>query len=135
MHDITGLPWHTGNRRVCWPALPAEFRRGMESLLGAEVVDATSQPGGFSEGLASLLSLRDGRRVFVKAASSRDAPWLADVHQREIAIAAQLAALAGFLLRIAATAGPAADQNLVDMATALGLAATRWLRDRLRRPA
>ena len=92
MHDVAGLPQHTGSRRVRWSALPAEFRRALESLLGTEVADAASQPGGFSEGLASLLSLRDGRRVFVKAASSRDSPWLADVHRREIAITTRLAA-------------------------------------------
>lgn len=86
------LPHHTGSRRIHWSALPEDFRRALESLLGAEVVDTASQPGGFSEGLASLLSLQDGRRVFVKAASSLDAPAVADFHRREIAITAQLSA-------------------------------------------
>ncbi|MFB7116013.1 phosphotransferase [Streptomyces sp. NPDC056291] len=42
-----------------------------------------------------------------------------------------LALQAGFLLRTAAVAGPAADRNLVAMMTALGLAALRWLRQRV----
>ncbi|MEV0612782.1 phosphotransferase [Nonomuraea sp. NPDC050404] len=43
-----------------------------------------------------------------------------------------LAMHAGFLLRLAATAGTAADRHLVDMAAALGGASLRWLRQRLR---
>ncbi|MCQ8187051.1 phosphotransferase [Streptomyces rugosispiralis] len=39
-----------------------------------------------------------------------------------------LALHAGFLLRTAAAAGPAADPNIVAMMTALGLASLRWLR-------
>lgn len=42
-----------------------------------------------------------------------------------------LALHAGFLLRAAAMAGPAADHNLVAMMTRLGLASLRWLRQRL----
>jgi hypothetical protein len=39
-----------------------------------------------------------------------------------------LALHAGFLLRTAASAGPAADPNLVGMMVALGCASLRWLR-------
>lgn len=42
-----------------------------------------------------------------------------------------LALHAGFLLRTAASAGPAADPNLVGMMVALGRASLRWLRERL----
>ena len=42
-----------------------------------------------------------------------------------------LALQAGFLLRAAAMAGPAADHHLVAMMTRLGLAPLRWLRQRL----
>lgn len=83
-------PSYTGSRRIRWHALPEDFRCALESLMGARVVTATSQPGGFSEGLASLLSLEDGRRVFVKAANSVDAPSVAEFHRREIAITARL---------------------------------------------
>lgn len=83
-------PSYTGSRRIRWHALPQDFRSALESLMGARVVAATSQPGGFSEGLASLLSLDDGRRVFVKSASSVDAPSVAEFHRREIAITSRL---------------------------------------------
>lgn len=83
-------PSYTGSRRIRWHALPEDFRCALESLMGARAVTATSQPGGFSEGLASLLSLEDGRRVFVKAANSVDAPSVAEFHRREIAITARL---------------------------------------------
>ena len=41
-----------------------------------------------------------------------------------------LALHAGFLLRIACTAGPGADPKLIDMMSALALASLRWLRRR-----
>jgi hypothetical protein len=42
-----------------------------------------------------------------------------------------LALHAGFLLRTAASAGPAADPNIVSMMVALGRASLHWLRERL----
>ena len=53
---------------------------------------ATTQPGGFSPGLASRLSLGDGRRVFVKAVSGRINPHSPGMHRREARIAAALPA-------------------------------------------
>jgi hypothetical protein len=90
--NAQGLPTQTGSRRIAWENLPATFRDALETHIGAEVVRAASQPGGFSEGLASLLTLNDGRRVFAKAANSIDAPAVASFHRREMAITAQLAA-------------------------------------------
>jgi len=87
-----GLPSSTGSRRIGWSALPDEVTAGVQTLLGAEVVAAASQPGGFSEGLASLLTLADGRRVFVKAANSLTAPDVVRYHRREAAITPQLPA-------------------------------------------
>ncbi|ONH35742.1 MULTISPECIES: phosphotransferase family protein [Protofrankia] len=84
----------TGGRRILWQDLPPEVRRGIESRVGAPVISARSQPGGFSEGLASLLALADGRRVFVKAASRVGASAVAEFHLREIAITACLPAAA-----------------------------------------
>ncbi|CAI7975377.1 Aminoglycoside phosphotransferase [Frankia sp. Hr75.2] len=84
----------TGRRRILWQELPPEVRRGIESCLGAPVIGAVSQPGGFSEGLASLLALADGRRVFAKAASRVGASAVAEFHLREIAITARLPAAA-----------------------------------------
>ncbi|MFE7357668.1 phosphotransferase family protein [Streptomyces sp. NPDC057543] len=85
------MPQETGRRRITWGALPRGVAACIEQLLGAEVAEAASQPGGFSEGLASLLTLTDGRRVFVKAANSEHAPAVSDFHRREIAVTRQLA--------------------------------------------
>jgi aminoglycoside phosphotransferase (APT) family kinase protein len=54
------------------------------------VVEAATQPGGFSPGLATRLRLEDGRRVFVKAVSGRINPYSPGMHRREARIAAIL---------------------------------------------
>ena len=77
-------------QRIAWEELPEQVRSAVESWLGSPVVSATTQPGGFSPGVASRLVVADGRRVFVKAVSStpnRDAPRF---HRREAKIAAAL---------------------------------------------
>jgi hypothetical protein len=58
--------------------------------LGAGVVEATTQPGGFSPGVAARLRLADGRRVFVKAVSGRINSYSPGMHRREARIAAAL---------------------------------------------
>ncbi|MFJ5901295.1 aminoglycoside phosphotransferase family protein [Streptomyces sp. NPDC093064] len=88
--EHSSLPQHTGRHRIAWDAVPHDVAAGIERQLGAEVTEAVGQPGGFSEGFASMLTLADGRRVFVKAASSEHAPAVADFHRREIAITRQL---------------------------------------------
>ncbi|MEV8515249.1 aminoglycoside phosphotransferase family protein [Dactylosporangium sp. NPDC051484] len=55
-------------------------------------------------------------------------PLTRRLHPREIDTF--LAAHAGFLMRLAVTAGPAADPHLIGMAAALGGASLRWLRRR-----
>jgi aminoglycoside phosphotransferase (APT) family kinase protein len=65
-------------------------RTEIERRLGSAVVDATSQPGGFSPGLASRLRTADGRRVFVKACSSRANPDSPFIHRREARVMAAL---------------------------------------------
>ncbi|WP_200215470.1 aminoglycoside phosphotransferase family protein [Micromonospora coerulea] len=86
------MPPATGGRRITWAQVPAEVVASIEELLGSRVVVATSQPGGFSEALAARVRLADGRRAFVKAASSLVAPAVARFHQREIAISQRLPA-------------------------------------------
>ncbi|MEV1178276.1 aminoglycoside phosphotransferase family protein [Nonomuraea sp. NPDC049784] len=66
------------------------MRTSIEKLLGSEVISAISQPGGFSEGVAARLRLADGRRAFVKAASSLVAPGVAQFHRREIEVSRRL---------------------------------------------
>jgi len=58
--------------------------------LGGRVVEAVTQPGGFSPGLAARLRLDDGRRVFVKAVSETANPDTPIMHRREARIVAAL---------------------------------------------
>jgi aminoglycoside phosphotransferase (APT) family kinase protein len=80
--------------RVHWEALPASVREAIEERLEGKVVDAITQPGGFSPGLAARLRLDDGRRVFVKAVSETANPDSPAMHRREAQIVAALPASA-----------------------------------------
>ena len=73
-----------------WEDLPAEIRASLEQKLGSRVVDATTQPHGFSPGLAARLRLDDGRRVFLKAVSESVNPDAPAMHRREARIVAAL---------------------------------------------
>jgi aminoglycoside phosphotransferase (APT) family kinase protein len=66
MTNILGV----GGNRLVWADLPDHVRNGIEGVLGAPVVETTSEPGGFSPGLAARVVLADGRRMFVKAVNS-----------------------------------------------------------------
>jgi hypothetical protein len=88
------MPSATGGQRIAWAQVPANVVTSIEELLGGRVVGAVSQPGGFSEGLAARVRLADGRRAFVKAASSLVAPGVAAFHRREIVISRRLPARA-----------------------------------------
>jgi Phosphotransferase enzyme family len=59
-------PPATGER-LDWADAPAWLRAEVEGRLGGRVVEATTQPAGFSPGIAARLRLDDGRRAFVKA--------------------------------------------------------------------
>lgn len=74
--------------------MPREVATRIERQLGSPVTSAFSQPGGFSEGLAARVHLANGKRVFVKAASSLVAPAVADFHRREIVVSQRLPAKA-----------------------------------------
>ncbi|WP_106581704.1 phosphotransferase [Murinocardiopsis flavida] len=84
----------TGGGRVTWDALPPRVRAAVEEGLGAPVLEARSQAGGFSPGLASRLLLADGGRAFVKAAGPELNPDTPGIHRREIANAAAIPAAA-----------------------------------------
>lgn len=58
-------------------------------MLGARVLGAKTQPGGFSPGVAARLNLADGRRAFVKAVGDLN-PDSPDIHRSEARIAAAL---------------------------------------------
>lgn len=86
------MPEATGSRRMAWAAVPREVTARIEQVLGSPVAGAFSQPGGFSEGLAARVHLANGKRVFIKAASSLVAPAVANFHRREIAVSQRLPA-------------------------------------------
>jgi phosphotransferase family enzyme len=65
-------------------------RAAFERRLGARVVEAITQPSGFSPGLAARMRLEDGRRVFLKAVSEKANPDTPDIHRREARILAAL---------------------------------------------
>ena len=78
--------------RIGWADLPEQLRARIEAVIGAPVVSAVSQAGGFSPGTADRVVTRDGRRAFVKAVSpaqNEDSPAM---HRREAGITAALPA-------------------------------------------
>ena len=80
--------------RVHWEEVPGSVRAALEARVGAPIVEAITQPQGFSPGLATRLRLDDGRRVFVKAVSEAANPDTPDIHRREARILAALPASA-----------------------------------------
>jgi Ser/Thr protein kinase RdoA (MazF antagonist) len=65
--------------RLEYAALPERVRAWVDAELGASVVSAVTQTGGFSPGVAARLATADGGRAFVKAVGAelnRDTPEL-----------------------------------------------------------
>lgn len=78
--------------RIGWDDLPRPVRQAVEDILGAQVIDARSQVGGFSPGTADRVVTAAGRRAFVKAASPGLNERTVELHRREAAVAAALPA-------------------------------------------
>lgn len=78
------LPTVSGPR-LEWSEVPDHVRTAVESELGASVVSATTQLGGFSPGAAARVALSDGRRAFVKACGSEINPDTPDLNRAEVA--------------------------------------------------
>jgi aminoglycoside phosphotransferase len=76
-------------RRLPWQAVPGQLRDHVTEILGARVLDAQTQPGGFSPGVAARLTLTGGRRAFVKAVGDLN-PDSRDLHRSEARITAAL---------------------------------------------
>lgn len=55
------------DRRISWQQVPERVRGAVEAILGAAVLEARTQPGGFSPGCAARLRLANGGSAFVKA--------------------------------------------------------------------
>ncbi len=83
-------PAAEGKRLPFW-AIPAALRAEVERQLGGRVVDAVTQPGGFSPGVAARVRLHNGRRAFVKAVGDIN-PDSPGIHRAEAQIAAALPA-------------------------------------------
>ena len=75
-----------GGVRIGWLDLPGHVRAGMEDVLGSTVIEAVSQPGGFSPGTADRVVLADGRRAFVKVVGTILNPRSPDIHRAEIRV-------------------------------------------------
>jgi hypothetical protein len=61
-NEETALPPAAGVR-VRWEEIPERVLRLIEERLEARVIEARSQPGGFTPGLASILSTDDRRKA------------------------------------------------------------------------
>lgn len=66
-------------KRLTWQQIPDRVRRAVEASLGAAVVEARSQEGGFSPGAAARLRLANGGTAFVKALG-------VDVHEPSVGL-------------------------------------------------
>jgi len=89
--EAAGLvPVASGGGRLRWIDLPRALRDELEAVAGARVVADRSERSGFSPGLASVLTFEDGRRLFVKAARTRDEPFAADLHRAEAKVTTRL---------------------------------------------
>jgi aminoglycoside phosphotransferase (APT) family kinase protein len=76
--------------RVPWDEMPGPVRAVIAGLCGAPVVAASTQPGGFSPGVAARVQCADGTRWFVKAVSSEANPDARRMHRREGKVLAAL---------------------------------------------
>lgn len=76
--------------RIDWEDVPDEVRAKIEERLGSSVVDARTQPAGFSPGLAARLTTSDRARAFVKGVPPDRNPDSPKIHRREIGIVSRL---------------------------------------------
>jgi aminoglycoside phosphotransferase (APT) family kinase protein len=78
--------------RPQWSTAPQQVQAWAAAVLGSPVVEARSEPGGWSPGVAARVRCADGRRAFVKAASAQVNAETAQFHRREAYVAARLPA-------------------------------------------
>ena len=79
-------------KRLEWDDLPERVRAEIQRRLGGPVVDAVTQPAGFSPGVAARLRTTSGERVFIKAVSAAQNPDAPVIHRREARIVPALPA-------------------------------------------
>ncbi|MEU8297076.1 phosphotransferase [Micromonospora sp. NPDC048909] len=80
--------------RLGWSELPEHVRAAVQEILGDRVVEAVSQPGGYSPGSADRVRTATGRRAFVKAVNPARNPDSPRLHRTEAQVAAVLPASA-----------------------------------------
>ncbi|GAA3528755.1 hypothetical protein GCM10022419_004480 [Nonomuraea rosea] len=78
--------------RVPWPEVHPLVREAVAEFLGGRVVEADTQPGGFSPAAAVRVRTDGGRRAFVKAVGPEPNPDTPAIYRSELAIAAALPA-------------------------------------------
>ena len=88
--DDTERPPPARGARLEWADVPEAVREKVERWLQGTVVEAVSQPAGFSPGVAARLVVDDGRRVFVKAIGPEPNAESPEIHRREISVAGAL---------------------------------------------
>lgn len=76
--------------RLQWPELPGRIRSAIESRLASSVIEAVSQPFGFSPGMAARIRTEDSRRVFIKAVGPDLNPDSPMIFRIEAAVTASL---------------------------------------------
>ncbi|MGN9775449.1 phosphotransferase [Micromonospora sp. H33] len=80
--------------RIGWADLPDHVRSAVEDILGDRVVEAASQPGGYSPGTADRVRTARGTRAFVKAVSPAQNADSVRLHRTEARNTAALPAYA-----------------------------------------
>lgn len=76
--------------RLDWSALPPSVRASVEVQLGSPVVEARTQHGGFSPGVAARLVTADGHRAFAKAVDGHRNAESPAFHRREAHIVSRM---------------------------------------------
>src|ERR671916_718014 len=82
----TSAPLAVGGNRLRWAQLPGFVREAVQDALRAKVVAAESKEGGFSPGLASVLTLDSGAKVFAKAVSMTRNEFTASAIRHEVRV-------------------------------------------------
>jgi aminoglycoside phosphotransferase (APT) family kinase protein len=76
--------------RPAYEALPAAVRAWVDDALGSAVSAWTSEPAGFSPGVAARVTCTNGTRAFVKAVSAEVNPISPQMHRTEAQVTAAL---------------------------------------------
>jgi aminoglycoside phosphotransferase (APT) family kinase protein len=91
---MTAQPPPAAGLRLPWSELPPHVHAALERWLGDSVAVATTQPGGFSPGVAARVQTAHGRRVFIKAINAELNPDSPDIYRQEAHITGALPATA-----------------------------------------